>query len=93
MKRLWVLAAVVLAVGLAPLATYADGHDQQWQHQHATEWNSHSKQWSEYDREWQAHRGDTPWLRQHAAMWHDWYQWHKDDGGQSGLGLHLVLDF
>ena len=116
-KTLLVFAALILAVGISPLATYAQGHDQQkqqqarnghdqqgqqyaqnrhdqhWKQQHATEWKSHSKQWAEYDRQWQAHRTDTRWQKEHAKMWHDWYQWHKDGGEESGLGIHLSFNF
>ncbi len=102
MKRLVVLVAVILAVGLSSLAyadTYAK-HDQKWRQQHAQVWKSHSKQWSEYDREWQAHRGarteDIKWRKDHAQLWHDWYQWHndeRDDGGKSGLSIQLDLNF
>ncbi len=102
MKRLLVIVAVILAVGLSSLA-YADTHakhDQQWRQQHAQVWKSHSKQWSEYDREWQAHRGatreDIKWRKDHAQLWHDWYQWHndeRDDGGKSGLSIQLDLNF
>ncbi len=97
MKRLFVALVVILVSGLSPLATYADDtyarHDQHWKQQHAYVWKAHSKQWSEYDREWRAHRGDTRWLREHAQLWHDWYQWHRDDGGESGLSIWLNLNF
>ena len=102
MKRLLVLVAVILAVGLSSLA-YADthaNHDQKWRQQHAQVWKSHSKQWSGYDREWQAHRGatreDIKWRKDHAQLWHDWYQWHndeRDDGGKSGLSIQLDFNF
>jgi len=101
MKRLLVLVAVMLAVGLSSLA-YADTykHDQKWRQEHAQVWKSHSRQWSEYDREWQAHRRDTrediKWRRDHAQLWHDWYQWHRDerdDGARSGFSVQLDLNF
>ena len=101
MKRLLILAAVILAFGLSSLA-YADthsNHDQKWRQGHAQIWKSHSKQWSDYDRQWQAHSRNTPedirWRRDHARMWRDWYQWHadeRDDGEHSGLSIHLNID-
>ena len=85
MKKLLVFLAIVLAVSIFPVATYADGHDQQWKDQHAQQWKSHDRQWTKYDRDWQAHRGDRNWRAEHARMWHDSYQWHSDDGGEAVL--------
>lgn len=91
MKKLLVLVAVFLAISIFPLATYADGHDQDWKDQHAQQWSGHSRQWSEYDREWQAHP-DRHWREEHARMWRDWYQWHRDDDGSSGFGIQFSSD-
>jgi len=101
MKRLLVLVAITLAIGLSSLG-YADTykHDQQWRQQHVQVWKTHSKQWVVYDRQWEAHQGatqeDIKWRRDHARLWPDWYQWHRDerdDGEHSGFSIHLNIDF
>jgi len=101
---LLVVLAVVTSMLVLPIATYAYGHDQHdqaWKQHHDQTWKAHEKQWGDYDRQWRAHRGDRHWREEHIKMWHDWYQWHRDNesvlkikvGPDSHGGPTLDIDF
>lgn len=80
-KMLFLMAVLVIIISVLalPIATFAAGHDQDWKHNHDQTWKTHQKQWSEYDRQWIKHRGDKQWREEHIKLWHDWYQWHRDN--------------
>jgi hypothetical protein len=102
LKRLMILLTIVFAITIFPLAALADDHhrdsdrnhppDQAVQQDdrrvhHEKEWRDHEQEWKEHDREWKEHRHDRKWREEHAKMWRDWYQWHKNDEREFHLRL------
>lgn len=91
MKKLLLFMAILLAVTMVPLSVYADQHhDQQWKNNHSQQWKDHQGEWTDHDREWRDHRDDRAWREEHARLWPDWYQWHRDD--ESDLGIQFSTD-
>jgi hypothetical protein len=106
MKKLIVIVlVVVLLVGALtiPAAAFGPkgGHDQAWRHNHDQMWKVHAKEWNDYDRQWREHSNDKRWREVHVRMWHDWYQWHRDNESvlkmkfsrDSHSGPRLDIDF
>ena len=50
----------------------------------------HGKVWRAYDRQWREHSNDRRWRERHIIMWHDWYQWHRDN--ENVLKINVSLD-
>jgi hypothetical protein len=79
MKKFLVLVAVLVAVGIFPLAAYA--HDRDYDHErhdrHEQMWRDHEPEWRGHEREWREHSRDSRWREEHRRMWHDWYDWHR----------------
>ena len=77
-----ILLICFVVIGILPVAAYADswGHDQAWRDHHDGAWRDHAGQWRGYDRQWSEHANDRHWRDEHMRMWHDWYQWHRDNG-------------
>lgn len=90
MKRLLVLFAVLVSVSVFPLTTYAHdrddhdyGHDRRYHHEQM--WRDHEREWRDHDREWREHSRDRRWREEHRRMWHDWYDWHRDNENEFHL--------
>jgi hypothetical protein len=84
MKKVIVIVLVaVLLVGALTIPAAAFGpqgvNDQAWRHNHEQTWKTNEKQWSDHDRQWREHSNDQKWREEHMSMWHDWYQWHRDN--------------
>lgn len=103
MKKLLIVIAVIMAVS-SPLSvvyayendnrhdrTWTEAHDPDWRSHHDQEWRDHDREWRDYDREWLRHR-DRHWREIHAAMWGDWYQWHRDNVNINIVGDGFDLD-
>lgn len=89
-KMLIILVVVMVVISVIPTSSYADGHDRVWRHHHEQLWKAHEKEWRNYDHLWAAHRGDRHWREVHIRMWHEWYQWHKDN--ESYLNIRISPD-
>jgi hypothetical protein len=99
-----VLVAVLLVGALTiPAAAFSPkgSNAQSWKYNHAQTWKTHEKRWSDYDRQWREHSNDKRWREEHISMWHDWYQWHRDNESvlkikispHSHRGPRLDIDF
>jgi hypothetical protein len=82
-KIILIVLVVVLLVGALtiPAAAFGGpqgGHDKTWSDHHRQLWKAHQNEWQDYDRQWREHQNDKHWREVHVRMWHDWYQWHRD---------------